>query len=75
MNNRIYADPGQNLYLTRWLKLVYEIKFDAAIRNHHFYKEIWTPQKDDIYYIARNLAWYKQRGKVSRACSNRAFTN
>ena len=31
-------------------KLVYEIKFDAPIRGHHVYKEIWTAQKDDILY-------------------------
>ena len=32
---------------------VYEIKFDASIRGYHIYKEIWTPQKDDILYCKR----------------------
>ena len=63
MNNAIYADPAQNLCLTEWLeftlaachyKLVYEIKCDAPIRSHHDYKEIWTPQKDDILYCKKN---------------------
>ena len=31
-------------------ELVHEIKSDAPIRDHHVYKEIWTPQKDDILY-------------------------
>ena len=35
-------------------KLVYKIKFDAPIRGHHVYKEIWTPQKDDILYYKRD---------------------
>ena len=35
-------------------KLVYEIKCDAPIRGHHDYKEIWTPQKDDILYCKKN---------------------
>ena len=35
-------------------KLVYEIKFDAPIRGHHVYKEIWTPQKDDIQYCKKD---------------------
>ena len=35
-------------------KPVYEIKFDAPIRSHHVYKEIWTPQKDDIIYCKKD---------------------
>ena len=35
-------------------KPVYEIKFDAHIRCHHVYKEIWTPQKDDILYYKKD---------------------
>ena len=35
-------------------KFVYEIKFDAPIRGHHVYKEIWTPQKDDILYCKKD---------------------
>ena len=35
-------------------KLVYKIKFDAPVRGHHIYKEIWTSQKDDILYCKKN---------------------
>ena len=35
-------------------KLVYEIKFDAPIRSHHVYKEIWKPLKDDIIYCEKD---------------------
>ena len=31
-------------------KIVYEIKFDARINNHHVYKETQTTQKGDILY-------------------------
>ena len=63
MSNAIYADSGQNLCLTQWLefdpssfsyKLVQEIKFDAPIRGHRFYKEIWTPEKDDTLYCKKD---------------------
>ena len=35
-------------------KLRYEIKFDAPIRGHHVYKEIWTPQKGDTLYCRKD---------------------
>ena len=35
-------------------EIVYEIKFDAPVRGHHVYKEIWTPQKDDILYCKKD---------------------
>ena len=31
-----------------------ETKFDAPIRGHRVYKEIWTPQKDDILYCKKD---------------------
>ena len=37
-------------------KLVYEIKFDTPIRGHHVYKEIRTPQKDDILHCKKIIA-------------------
>ena len=35
-------------------KLVYETKFDAPIRGHRVYKELWKPQKDDILYCKKD---------------------
>ena len=35
-------------------KLFFEIKLDAPNRGHHVYKEIWTPQKDDILYCKKD---------------------
>ena len=35
-------------------KLVYEIKFDTPIRGHHVYKEIRTPQKDNILHCKKD---------------------
>ena len=35
-------------------KLVYKIKFDAPVRGHHVYNEIWTPQKGDILYCQKD---------------------
>ena len=35
-------------------KLIYDIKFDAPVRGHRVYKEIWTPQKDDILYCKKD---------------------
>ena len=35
-------------------KLIYEIKFDALIRGHHFCKEILILQKDDILYCKKD---------------------
>ena len=35
-------------------KVVYKIKFDVPIRGYHVYKEIWTPQKNDILYCKKD---------------------
>ena len=32
----------------------YEIKFDAPIRGHHVYKEMWRPQKGDTLYCRKD---------------------
>ena len=62
MNNAIYADPGQNLRLTRWLE------FTLAAFHSNSYKRLnlmhlsavirctkkqKTPQKDDIPYCKK----------------------
>ena len=64
MNNAIFADPDQNLCLTRWLEFALAA-FDtnsstrlnlmhAPIRGHHVHNEIWTTQKDDILHCKKD---------------------
>ena len=57
MNNAVYAE--QKLCLTRWLEFTLAAFHTnpsrrSPFRGHHVYKEIWTPQKDDILYCKKD---------------------
>ena len=68
MNNAIYADPGQNLCLTRWLKFplaAFNTNPSTRLNMMHMPEVIMSTKKHGrlkkmIYYIARQIIVQKR---------------
>ena len=65
MNNAVYADPGQKLYLTRWLEFTFAAFHTNSYTRlnlmhlsevtYHVYTETWTPRKDGVLYCKKDI--------------------
>ena len=66
MNISIYADPGQNLCLTRWLEFTlaaFHTNSSTRLNLMHLSEVIMSTKKSEhlrkmIFYIARNIVLY-----------------